>query len=71
MCARVGGQPMYTLGNDEKQLLNFRCSKKEMNGEELFIRSCPCALKLKLKYKEERFKDNPTADGKKKRNMDK
>lgn len=35
--------------------------KKEMNGEELFIRSCPCALKLKLKYKEgESFKDKPT-----------
>lgn len=51
VCARVWGQPPYMLGNDGKQLLNFRCSKG-MNGEELFIRSCPCALKLKLKYKE-------------------
>lgn len=60
-CARVGvvvggGQAIYawkwTKGNYWILDVKRKKEKKEMSGEELFIRSCPCALKLKLKYKE-------------------
>lgn len=48
-----GCNPYICLGLTKSNYLILDVQKKRgMSGEELFIRSWPCALKLKLKYKE-------------------
>lgn len=55
------GDSIYTLGVDEKQLLNFRCSKRnEWGGIIHKILSMCVKSKVKIQ-REERFKDMPTA----------
>ena len=60
--AELWGQPwLYVLGNDEKQLLNFRCSKRNEWGG-IIHKILSVCVKIKVKIQRgKRFKDEPTA----------
>lgn len=59
MCARVGDS-LYMLGNDEKQLLNFRCSKRNEWGG-IIHKILSACVEIKVKIQRGETKDKPTA----------